>query len=63
MSAPATRESDERLLSWIKDRARGVGCKRIAAKWGVSKEYVMRATNAVRSIDQTLNSDAEGSYW
>ena len=59
----ATRESDERLLAWIKSRSKGISCKAIAAQSGVSKEYVMRITNEVRKADRIFNDGKREVFW
>lgn len=47
----ATRESDERLLIWLRMRCRGVSIGKIAAQYGVSRALVHTQTDGVRQAD------------
>ena len=60
----ATRESDERLLDWIKERVKGSSCAKITAQYGVSRALVYEQTDCVRQADiEHCGEKVRAAYW
>lgn len=60
----ATRESDDRLLIWLRMRCRGVSIGKIAAQYGVSRALVHTQTDAVRQADiEQCGEKVRAAYW
>ena len=62
-SAP-TRENDERVIAWVRDRAAGKSPKQIAKAYRTFPEAVLVATDRVRDEDTAMSGeDITGFYW
>lgn len=65
MAFVPSRADDERVLRWLRARARGLSTYAIAKAEGVQKTVVERTTMAVRKEDEALHPDkpAPMLYW
>ena len=60
----ATRAADERLLDWIKERAKGSSCTKVATEYGVSRALVHAQTDGVRQADiEHCGEKVRAAYW
>ena len=61
------RSNDDALLSWLADRCSGTSANKIAARRGVAKSTVIKATNAVFADDLKYSGEYVGAiyqhYW
>ncbi len=59
------RASDERILTWIKDRCAGkLSAYQIAARDGVVQSQVIKSTNDVLAADKAESGEVvSGAYW
>ena len=61
------RSSDDALLSWLADRHRGISVNKIAARRGVAKSTVVKATKSVLADDLKYSGEDVGAiyqhYW
>lgn len=59
------RAADERVLRWLRARARGLSTYAIARAEGAQKTVIERATMAVRKDDEAAHPDAPAPmlYW
>lgn len=64
MSGNANRDSDRRLLEWVKMRSSGVSCAMIGAAFGVTRQLVSMHTRAVREADiKHCGEEVSKYYW
>jgi hypothetical protein len=67
MDAPATRESDERILQWLRARHDGIGPRQLARELRVSWAAINAATYKVRAADIAESGEPPASvrsaYW
>jgi hypothetical protein len=65
MAFVPSRAADERVLRWLRARARGLSSYAVAKAEGVNNTTVERATAAVRKDDEAMhpNQPAPMLYW
>lgn len=60
----ATRESDERLLIWLRMRCNGISIGKIAAQYRVSRALVYEQTSGVMNHDiEHCGKKVAKHYW
>jgi hypothetical protein len=57
-----SRESDERILDWLRRRKRGETTEEISKRWGVNQSLVLKATKNV-AIDDIEGGKARDYPW
>lgn len=64
---PGSRESDEKILAWVRLRAAGASAAKIAKRYGVAGPTVTIGTVAVMKADLAESGETETtvrrSYW
>lgn len=61
------RQSDEKILEWVRLRSGGMSCRDIAARWDATEGYVRVATHEAMTDDIALSGEPPGivrcHYW